>query len=74
LHQFNPVFANPSCSRRQFAGSLIGSPNEIEEMLQVASKNSIGATVQVWPIEKVNDAIEDFRKGNPRYRNVLLLK
>jgi D-arabinose 1-dehydrogenase-like Zn-dependent alcohol dehydrogenase len=43
-------------------------------MLAVASKENIGANVQVWPIEKVNEALENFRKGMPRYRYVLDLK
>ncbi len=60
--------------RISFSGSLIGSPNEIEEMLALASKENIVANVQVWPIEKVNEAIDNFRKGNPRYRYVLDLK
>lgn len=60
--------------RINFAGSLIGSPNEIEEMLELASKNNIAANVQVWPIDEVNEAIENFRKGNPRYRYALQLK
>lgn len=60
--------------RVNFAGSFIGSPNGIEEMLALASKENIVANVQVWPIEKINEAIENFRKGNPRYRYVLDLK
>jgi len=43
-------------------------------MLELASKNNIAANVQVWPIDEVNEAIENFRKGNPRYRYALQLK
>jgi uncharacterized zinc-type alcohol dehydrogenase-like protein len=68
-----PAFALIA-KRINFGGSFIGSPSGIEEMLAVASKENIGANVQVWPIEKVNEALENFRKGMPRYRYVLDLK
>eukprot|EP00029_Vermamoeba_vermiformis_P011410 TRINITY_DN626_c0_g1_i1.p1 TRINITY_DN626_c0_g1~~TRINITY_DN626_c0_g1_i1.p1 ORF type:complete len:348 (-),score=75.36 TRINITY_DN626_c0_g1_i1:42-1085(-) len=60
--------------RLKFAGSAIGSPNEIEEMLKLASKDNIVANTQVWPLEKVNEAIAAFREGKPRYRYVLQIK
>jgi len=56
---------------KQIVGSLIGSPAKIEEMLQYCSENNIVSDVQVYPIEKVNEAYEDFKKGKPRYRFVL---
>jgi len=60
--------------RLKFAGSSIGSPNEIEEMLKLASKENIVANTQIWPFEKVNEAIAAFREGKPRYRYVLQIK
>jgi D-arabinose 1-dehydrogenase-like Zn-dependent alcohol dehydrogenase len=58
----------------KFSGSAIGSPNEIEQMLKLASKENIVANTQVWPLEKVNEAIAAFREGKPRYRFVLQVK
>eukprot|EP00029_Vermamoeba_vermiformis_P011412 TRINITY_DN626_c0_g2_i1.p1 TRINITY_DN626_c0_g2~~TRINITY_DN626_c0_g2_i1.p1 ORF type:complete len:348 (-),score=75.69 TRINITY_DN626_c0_g2_i1:528-1571(-) len=60
--------------RAKFTGSFIGSPDETDEMLAFASKHNIAANVQVWHIEKINEAIESFRQGKPRYRYVLQLK
>jgi D-arabinose 1-dehydrogenase-like Zn-dependent alcohol dehydrogenase len=41
------------------------------EMLKLASEHNILADVQVWPIEKVNEAIAAFREGKPKFRFVL---
>jgi D-arabinose 1-dehydrogenase-like Zn-dependent alcohol dehydrogenase len=73
----NPIPFNTGAfmfKNAKFGGSFIGSPDETDEMLAFASKHNVAANVQVWPIEKVNEAIEDFRKGKPRYRYVLQLK
>jgi len=60
------VFKNKSIT-----GTAIGSPSKIEEMLKFCSENNIVADVQVFPIEKVNEAYVAFREGKPRYRFVL---
>jgi uncharacterized zinc-type alcohol dehydrogenase-like protein len=57
--------------RISIAGSLIGSPKDIQEMLVLASEKNIVADTQVFPIEKVNEAIAAFREGKPKYRFVL---
>ncbi|CAZ80020.1 unnamed protein product [Tuber melanosporum] len=53
-------------------GSLIGSPKEIEEMLELAARKGIKSWVNPWPLEKVNDALQAFERGEPRYRIVLV--
>jgi D-arabinose 1-dehydrogenase-like Zn-dependent alcohol dehydrogenase len=35
-------------------------------------QENIVAQTQVWPFEKVNEAISAFREGKPRYRYVVL--
>jgi len=57
--------------RKVLSGSIIGGTKRIEEMLQFCSKHHIVADVQVYPIEEVNKAYEDFNQGKPRYRFVL---
>lgn len=52
-------------------GSLIGTPQEIEEMLQLAADKGIKPWIEVRPMKEANQAIIDFEKGLPRYRFVL---
>ncbi|KAI8365464.1 chaperonin 10-like protein [Choanephora cucurbitarum] len=53
------------------SGSLIGSPQEIEEMLAFAAEKNIRPWITVLPMKDVNKAIEDFNAGKPRFRFVL---
>ncbi|KAF2146571.1 uncharacterized protein K452DRAFT_323713 [Aplosporella prunicola CBS 121167] len=53
-------------------GSLIGSPNEIREMLQLASKTNLKPWIQQRPLKDANQAVVDFEAGKPRYRFVLV--
>lgn len=53
------------------SGSGIGSPAEIEDMLEFAAKTGVKPWIDVYPMEEVNKAIEDFRAGKPRFRFVL---
>ncbi|KAI8362807.1 chaperonin 10-like protein [Blakeslea trispora] len=52
-------------------GSLIGSPKEIEEMLQFAAEKNVRPWIDVFPMKDVNKVLEDFRAGKPRFRFVL---
>lgn len=54
-----------------FCGSIIGSPSDIQDMLEFAAKTGVKPWIQKYPMSKVNEAIDDFRKGKPRYRFVL---
>lgn len=52
-------------------GSAIGSPKQIQEMLELAAKNKVKPWIQEMPMSDANKAIIDFEKGVPRYRFVL---
>ena len=52
-------------------GSLIGSPDEIREMLQLAADKKIHPWINERPMADANQALVDFEKGLPRYRYVL---
>jgi len=70
-----PAFA--LCNgRRSFASSAVGGPAEIQEMLNFAAAVSphIEAWVKVFPLEKVNEAVQDLVEGKPRFRNVLKIQ
>lgn len=56
----------------KIGGSAIGSPAEIEEMLQLAADKSIKPWVEQRPMEDANRAIRDLEAGKARYRYVLV--
>ncbi len=55
----------------KFGGSMIGSPAEIEEMLQLAVDKDVKAWVQTRPMAEANEAIKDMDAGKARFRYVL---
>lgn len=55
----------------KIAGSLIGTRQQIKDMLELAKKTDLQAWVQVRPMEEANQVLIDFEKGLPRYRYVL---
>lgn len=54
------------------SGSAIGSPKEIEEMLNLAVELEIKPWVELRPLEDANQAIVDMEEGKARYRYVLV--
>ncbi|ERS98112.1 zinc-binding protein alcohol dehydrogenase [Sporothrix schenckii 1099-18] len=55
----------------QVGGSLIGAPDEIREMLQLAADKKIKPWVQLRPMKDANAAVVDLANGDARYRYVL---
>jgi uncharacterized zinc-type alcohol dehydrogenase-like protein len=53
------------------AGSPTGSPTTIDSMLAFCARHSITPVTEVFPMAKVNDALEHLRAGKARYRLVL---
>lgn len=58
---------------RTVTGSPIGSPQQVREMLDVAARHGVKAKVELFPMAKVNDAIEKVKKFKVRYRAVLVV-
>jgi len=58
-------------SRISICGSTIGSPDMIREMLKLAGDKNITANTELWPLTRVNEALDGVRQGKPRYRYVL---
>jgi alcohol/geraniol dehydrogenase (NADP+) len=56
---------------RTIGGSPIGPPARIREMLDVAARHGVKATIEVFPMNKANEAIDKVKKGKVRYRAVL---
>ncbi|KAH8920145.1 GroES-like protein [Atractiella rhizophila] len=55
----------------QLAGSMIGGPRQIEEMLNFAADNGVKPWVEVKPMHQASQALKEVHAGKPRYRYVL---
>ena len=53
-------------------GSGIGSPGQIQEMLQFAADKGIKPWVEERPMQKANETVVDLEAGKARYRYVLV--
>ena len=53
-------------------GSGIGSPAQIEEMLQFAADKNIKPLVEERSMQRANETVVDLAAGKPRYRYVLV--
>ncbi|KAL3464584.1 chaperonin 10-like protein [Aspergillus heterothallicus] len=56
----------------KLGGSLIGSPEVIREMLQLAAEKKIQPWIEERPMKDANKAVVDMEKGDARYRYVLV--
>lgn len=59
-------------SRSKLAGSLIGSPQEIRDMFELAASKNIRPMIEERPMKDANQAIVDMEAGKARYRYVLV--
>ncbi len=57
--------------QRSISGSPVGSPATIEQMLAFAKRHNIKPQVEVFAMEKINEALEHLKSGQARYRVVL---
>ncbi|MFC1746642.1 NAD(P)-dependent alcohol dehydrogenase [Candidatus Riflebacteria bacterium] len=58
-------------AQRSVSASPVGSPANIARMLDFASRHDIKPTIEVFPMEKVNEAMAHLESGKARYRIVL---
>lgn len=56
----------------KFGGSAVGSPAEINEMLQFAADNKVKPWVECRPLKEANQVVLDMVDGKARYRYVLV--
>ncbi|MGC1550306.1 MAG: NAD(P)-dependent alcohol dehydrogenase [Rhodanobacter sp.] len=57
--------------QRDISGSPTGSPIDIATMLAFAARHDIRPQVEMFPMNKVNEALAHLEAGNARYRIVL---
>jgi D-arabinose 1-dehydrogenase-like Zn-dependent alcohol dehydrogenase len=58
-------------SNVSMGGSLIGAPNVIREMLDLAAKQNVKSWIEKVPMDQVNKAVVDMHNSKARYRYVL---
>lgn len=58
-------------NRRSITGSMIGSIQETQEMLDYCAKHNIVSDIELIPIQQINEAYERMLKGDVRYRFVI---
>jgi len=56
----------------KIGGSQIGSPKEIEEMLQFAAEKGVKPWIQTRAMKEANPSVVDMEDGKARYRYVLV--
>jgi uncharacterized zinc-type alcohol dehydrogenase-like protein len=57
--------------QKSLSGSPVGSPANTAKMLEFCARHQILPQVEMFPMSRVNDAIEHLRSGKARYRVVL---
>jgi len=55
----------------EFIGSLIGSRQEIRDMLEFAAKHNVRPWIEKMPLSQVGDAMQKMRENKMKYRLVL---
>ena len=57
--------------QKSVSGSPVGSPSAIEKMFDFANRHQIQPQVEIFPMNKINDAFDRLKSGKTRYRIVL---
>ncbi|MCD6052738.1 MAG: ahr [Verrucomicrobia bacterium] len=57
--------------QKTISGSPLGSPATVKKMLDFSARHQIAPVTEVFPMSKVNEAIQHLRNGKARYRIVL---
>ncbi|MEV5746371.1 NAD(P)-dependent alcohol dehydrogenase [Actinoallomurus sp. NPDC052308] len=65
----NPLSLLPG--ERTIVGGVTGSPTETRQMLDFATRHDIRPMVEVFPVTRMDEALDQVRHGRARYRAVL---
>jgi alcohol/geraniol dehydrogenase (NADP+) len=57
--------------QKTISGSPLGSPATVKTMLDFSARHGIAPVTEVFPMSRVNDALDHLRAGKARYRIVL---
>jgi uncharacterized zinc-type alcohol dehydrogenase-like protein len=58
-------------SERVISGSPTGNPVAVAEMLDFCARHTISPITELYPMSRVNEALDHLRAGKARYRVVL---
>jgi len=58
---------------RSICTSAIGSPFEMQEMLNLAAEQNIKPIIELTTLDKVKDAVERVARNEARYRIVMVI-
>ncbi|WP_054178987.1 NADPH-dependent aldehyde reductase Ahr [Trabulsiella odontotermitis] len=56
---------------RSVSGSATGNPSELRKLMKFAGRSGVTPTTQLFPMSRINDALQHLRDGKARYRVVL---
>lgn len=56
---------------RSISGSATGAPYELRKLMKFAGRTGVAPTIEMYPMSKINEAIQHVRDGKARYRVVL---
>jgi alcohol/geraniol dehydrogenase (NADP+) len=57
--------------QKTISGSPLGSPTTVSRMLEFAARHDIKPITETFSFDRVNEALDKLRNGQPRYRLVL---
>lgn len=67
-----PKVSSRAIFGKSISSSLVGSPAELRDMLDLAVKKGVKTWVETRPMSEATQAVNDFAAGKPRYRFVLV--
>ncbi len=65
-----PAFSLIS-GQKSLSGSPVGNPTNLRLMLEFCARHKLTPTTELFPLSRVNEAVEHLRQGKARYRIVL---
>jgi D-arabinose 1-dehydrogenase-like Zn-dependent alcohol dehydrogenase len=69
-----PAPATMIPTRKRIMGSQTGSLRDIEDMLAIAAKHGVRPMIETMSLENAEAALDQLRRGTPRFRIVLDIK
>ena len=59
-------------TERSVIGNLVGTYNDLEELMNLTARGLVTLHTSTYPLDAVNDAMQDLNSGNLRGRGILV--
>jgi NAD+-dependent secondary alcohol dehydrogenase Adh1 len=59
-------------TERSVIGNLVGTYNDLEELMNLTARGLVTLHTSTYPLDAVNDAIQDLNNGRLRGRGILI--